>query len=315
MRAVRFENGSVRVVETEAARGEGVRVRVRACGLCGSDLAMLDAGFALGGIPGHEIAGELDDGTPVAIEPLATCGRCEFCRVGDYEVCRLGNAAILGVGRDGGMADEVWVPERCLVRLPRGVAVRDACLVEPLAVAVHGLRRAHVHGAQRLVVIGGGAIGLCAVAAARAAGCEVALVARHEAQVRAGALLGAVDPDGREYDVAIECAGTASAAAEACARLRPNGTFLMLASCWDQFSVPGLVLGAKELTIVASLMYGRSGSGRDADAAAALLAATPELASTLITHRFPLEAAAEAFAAARDRKRGAIKVVLEPARP
>jgi threonine dehydrogenase-like Zn-dependent dehydrogenase len=273
---------------------------------------MLEAGFELAGIPGHEIGGELADGTPVAIEPVVPCGQCEFCRSGDYEVCRSGNAMILGVGRDGGMAEEILVPERCLVRLPAGVTARDACLVEPLAVAVHGLRRAGVRGSQRVVVIGGGAIGLCAVAAARAAGCEVALVARHPAQLRAGRELGAREPDGTEYDVAIECAGTPAAAAEACARLRPNGTYLMLASCWDQFAVPGLVLGAKELTIVASLMYGRAGAGRDADAAAALLGARPALAEALITHRFPLEAAAEAFATARERSRGAIKVVLEP---
>jgi threonine dehydrogenase-like Zn-dependent dehydrogenase len=312
MRALQFESGRVRVVDAARPSGDGIHVRVRGCGVCGSDLAMLDAGFQLAGIPGHEIGGELADGTPVAIEPIAPCGRCEFCRAGDYQVCRSGTATILGVGRDGGMAEELLVPERCLVRLPLGVSARDACLVEPLAVAVHGLRRASVHGAQRVLVIGGGAIGLCAVAAARAAGCEVALAARHDAQRAAGARLGALEPAGNEYDVAIECAGTPSAAAEACARLRPSGTFLLLASCWDQFVVPGLVLGAKELTIVSSLMYGRGGGGRDADAAAALLAVTPALAPTLITHRFPLEDAEQAFATARDRKQGAIKVVLEP---
>lgn len=312
MLAVRFERGSVRVSDAPSPGGAGLRVRVKSAGVCGSDLAMLDAGFELAGIPGHEIAGELDDGTPVAIEPVVPCGSCEYCRRGDYQICRAGNAMILGVGRDGGMAEELVVPERCLVRLPPVVSARDACLVEPLAVAVHGLRRAAVDGTQRALVIGGGAIGLRAIAAARAAGCEVALVARHEAQRAAGAALGAVLPHGNEYDVAIECAGSASAADEACQRLRAGGTFLMLASCWDRFSVPGLVLGAKELTIVSSLMYGRGGAGRDTDAAAALLAANPQIARSVITHRFPLAAAAEAFACARDRKSGAIKVVLEP---
>lgn len=312
MKAVRFERGVVRVEDVASPAGAGVRVRVRSSGVCGSDLAMLDVGFELAGIPGHEIAGVLDDGSEVAVEPVVPCGSCEYCRRGDYQICRSGNAMILGVGRDGGMAEELIVPERCLVRLPPAVPARDACLIEPLAVAVHGLRRARVNGSQRVVVIGGGAIGLCAIAAARAAGCEVALVARHEAQRAAGAALGALEPEGDEYDVAIECAGSASAADEAARRLRSGGTFLMLASCWDRFSVPGLVLGAKELTIVSSLMYGRTGGGRDADAAAALLAANPRIARSVITHRFPLEAAAEAFACARDRERGAIKVVLEP---
>jgi 2-desacetyl-2-hydroxyethyl bacteriochlorophyllide A dehydrogenase len=312
MRAVRFDAGAVRVVDVPRPPGDGVRVRVRGCGICGSDLSILASGFPLAGIPGHELAGELEDGTPVAIEPVAPCGACEFCARGDYQVCRSGNAMIVGIGRDGGMAEELVVPERCLVRLPGAVRVEDACLVEPLAVAVHGLRRAGVRGGERVCVVGGGAIGLCAVAASVAAGCETALVARHPAQAAAGRRLGAVAPPGGEYDVAIDCAGTPSAAAECCERLRSNGTLLLLAAFWDAITLPGLPVAAKELSVVASTMYGRLGAARDVDAAAALLAARPAIAEALITHRYPLEAAADAFAAARDRAAGAIKVVIEP---
>ena len=311
MRAVRYEGGSVRLVDAPRPSGPGVRIRIRGCGICGSDLAMLASGFPLAGIPGHELAGETDDGTPVAIEPVAPCGECEFCARGDYQVCRSGTSTILGVGRDGGMAEELVVPERCLVRLPRALRVEDACLVEPLAVAVHGLRRAGIRGGERVCVVGGGAIGLCAVAASVAAGCETALVARHPAQIAAGRRLGALAPDG-EYDVAIDCAGTPSAAALCCERVRANGTLLLLAAFWDAIELPGLPVAAKELSIVASTMYGRHGVARDVDAAAALLAANPTLAEVLITHRFPLEAAADAFSAARDRAGGAIKVVIEP---
>jgi threonine dehydrogenase-like Zn-dependent dehydrogenase len=311
MRAVRFEAGAVKVVDAPPPRGDGVLVRVRGCGICGSDLAMLASGFPLAGIPGHECAGELDDGTPVAIEPVAPCGRCEFCARGDYQVCRSGTAMIFGVGRDGGMAEEIRVPERCLVRLPPALRVEDACLVEPLAVAVHGLRRAGIRGGERVCVVGGGAIGLCAVAASIAAGCETGLVARHPAQVAAGRRLGASEARG-EYDVAVDSAGTASAAAECCERLRPNGTLCLLAAYWDALALPGFPIGAKELAVISATMYGRLGAARDVDAAAALLSARPAIAEALISHRFPLQAAPAAFAAARDRAGGAIKVVLEP---
>ena len=311
MRAVRYEGGGVRIVDAPEPSGDGVRVRIRGCGICGSDIAMLDSGFPMAGIPGHELAGELDDGTPVAIEPLAPCGRCEFCLRGDYQVCRSGVAMIFGVGRDGGMAEAVRVPERALVRLPRRVRVEDACLVEPLAVALHGMRRACLRGGERVVVVGGGPIGLCAVAASVAAGCETALVARHPAQIAAGRRLGAVEPRG-EYDVAAECAGTAPATAECCERVRPNGTLLLLAAFWNELTLPGIPVAAKELAIVTASMYGRLGAARDVDTAAALLAANPAIAECLITHRFPLAQAPAAFAAARDRKGGAIKVVLEP---
>ena len=312
MRAVRYENGAVRLIDAEAPRGEGVRVRVTSCGICGSDLAMLDAGFPLAGIPGHEIAGTLADGTPVAIEPVAPCGVCEFCRTGDYQVCRAGVEVIYGVGRNGGMASEILVPERCLVALPRGLDPRHASLVEPLAVAVHGLRRAGIRGGEHVAVIGGGAIGLCAVAAAIAAGCQVFLAARHERQREAGARLGAKPLASGEAEITIDCAGTSDSLAQCAEVLRPNGRLLLLAAAWGPLALPGFTFVAKELALTVASMYGRSAQGRDVDAAAALLAARPELGELLITHRFPLEAAAEAFRTARDRAAGAIKVVLEP---
>lgn len=290
-----------------------MRVRVRAAGICGSDLHMLDAGYFQQSIPGHEIAGELADGSAVAIEPILGCGVCAYCETGDYQLCPTQMQRFLGIGADGGMAEEIVVPERCLVGLAPGVPVRDASLVEPLAVAVHGLRLAGFAGAQRVAVIGGGTIGQCAVAAASHAGAGVALAARHDAQLVAGERLGAtVLAEGDGFDLVVDCAGTPSALEQACRICRPGGTLLLLASYWDGFEPPGMALCMKEIRIVPSLMYGRGDQGRDIDAAAALLHARPEIPDAIITHRLPLDAAAEAFALARDRKSGAIKVVLSP---
>ncbi len=315
MLAVRFEDKRVVVGERPAPSGAGVLVRVRSCGICGSDLAILDSGFPVSGTPGHEIAGELPDGTPVAIEPIAPCGGCRYCRTGDHQVCVRGVSMVYGVGKDGGMAEQILVEPRCIVPLPRRIDATTGCLVEPLAVAVHGVRRAGIDGAQRVLVIGGGSIGLAAVAAAKATGAEVALVARHPAQLAAGRLLGAELVDsgaGGDYDVVLECADSASALATACEAIRPNGKLVMLASSWGAIELPGLVVAAKELEIVISTMYGRAGSVRDVEAAATILADREEVAQALISHRLPLAKAAEAFAVARDRKAGAIKVVLEP---
>ena len=315
MLAVRFESKQVVLTDVPPPSGDGVRVRVRACGICGSDVTMLDAGFPFAGTPGHEIAGELFDGTPVAIEPLAPCERCEFCHDGRYQICRSGIEMIYGVGRDGGMAEELIVPARSIVPLPRGIDAKTGFLVEPLAVAVHGVRRAGIDGTERVLVVGGGTIGLSAVAVATSAGAEVSLIARHPAQIRAGKQLGALLCEtgaGGEYDVVIDCAGTESATAEACESLRPNGRLLMLASSWENFVLPGFTAVAKELEMVVSTMYGRSGTVRDVEAAAGILGAREEVADALITHRFPLTDAPAAFEASRDRKGGAIKVALEP---
>lgn len=314
MRAVRARHGSVEVCEVPPPEGPGVTVEVRSAGICGSDLHLI-AGTDFPPPPvtlGHEIAGVTENGTPVAIEPFDPCGTCEPCLRGDEHLCRRGGAVLYGVGRDGGMADRIVVPERCLVPLPAGVDVRDASLVEPLAVVVHSLRRSAVRPDQRVVVIGGGTIGLCAVAAARARGCEVALVARHEAQRAAGERLGAVDANGDGYDLVIEAAGSDSALARAIDLAKPGARVVIPGIYWGSVTVPGMAMCLKEVSLCPTTLYGRSAGGRDVDAAAALLATTPLLAETLITHRFPLEAAPEAFATAASRDGGAIKVVLEP---
>lgn len=300
--------------EVPATDGDGVRIRVRSAGICGSDLHLIEAGVveAAAVTLGHEVAGITDDGTAVAIEPLAPCGTCGPCAGGEYNLCRAGGAMLFGIGRDGGMADEMWVPARTLVPLPAGIDVRDASLVEPLAVVVHSFRRAGVRSGQRVAVIGGGTIGLCAVAVGRALGCEVGLAARHDHQRAAGERLGASEVSG-EYDVVIEAAGSETALASAVHFAKPSAQVVIPGIYWGPVALPGLAMCLKQVSLCPTTLYGRHAGGRDVDNAAALLAATPALAPTVVTHRFPLDAAVEAFDTAASRSEGAIKVILEPA--
>ena len=110
----------------------------------------------------------------------------------------------------------------------------------------------------------------------------------------------------------LVAAGSRDALAHALRLCRPGGTLALVATYWEGLELPGFELCMKEVSVVPASMYGRSGVARDVDVAAGTLASRPEIAQCLITHRFPLEAAPEAFAAARDREAGAIKVVLEP---
>ena len=124
MRAVRCCDGGVEVVDVPAPTGEGVRVRVRSAGICGSDLHMVGSDvFPIQATLGHEFAGLAEDGTAVAIEPLQPCGECAACGRGDYQRCVGGPSMVMGTVLDGGMAAEVVVPARCLVRLPGGLRV------------------------------------------------------------------------------------------------------------------------------------------------------------------------------------------------
>ena len=309
MRAVYYDKGKVELREIQELSDKGIKVHVKSAGICGSDLHLLEMKLPLPYIAGHEVAGILDDGTPVAVEPIIPCGQCAYCKDDNYNLCRF--LITLGIGRNGGMADEVIVPERSLVYLPSNIDVKDACLIEPLAVAVHGLRKASVNVKGRIAIIGGGTIGLSVIAVAVSSYDEVGLSARYDHQIEAGSLLGARELDGL-YDLVVECSGTESAVNQAVELCRPNGKILLLGTYWQAISFPQLSAMLKEITIVNSYTYAATGSERDFDSATAVLARNPRIASALITHRFPLAEVKQAFMVARDRKAGAIKVVLEP---
>lgn len=305
-----------------AATGDKVRVKIQASGICGSDLHMLDLGIFNPEITiGHEFAGLTDDGTPVAVEPVASCGSCIQCDSGDYNLCHRATVDVLGFGQDGGMAEQALVSPHQLVHLPASVPTQDACLVEPLAVCVRALRLAGFGGNQRVAVIGGGNIGLCAAAVVRHFGAPVAVLARHPTQREAALRLGAEVPDNPDspdeipdssFDIVVDAAGTTSALQLAGRLTAPAGAISLVSTYWEGLELPGYEVCTKEIRLIPSIMYGRHAGGRDAESAAAILSANPEVARAIITHRFPLDAVDEAFATARDRAAGAIKVVLEP---
>ena len=321
MKAVRCIDGRMQLCDVPApVPGEGeVLVAVASAGICSSDLHMARLGLLDPQVTvGHEIAGRLVDGTAVVVEPVTPCGqRCDFCDGGDYNLCPASVRQVLGIGADGGMAEYVAADAAGIVPLGGiGDGIRDASLVEPLAVGVHGLRLADVgagSGGRRILVIGGGALGLCAAAAARHDGAEVAVLARHDAQRAAADRIGAGEVGDGRYDLVVDAAGTPEALAEAARRARRGGTLLLLANYWgSDIVLPGGSVMFKELRILTGIMYGRGPSGRDIETAAAVLEDNPEVARALITHRFPLDAVDEAFAAAARRAEGAIKVVLDP---
>jgi threonine dehydrogenase-like Zn-dependent dehydrogenase len=314
MRAVRATgDGGVGVVQVDATVPEHaqdpVRVRVRSCGICGSDLHLAEWNLPV--TLGHEFAGVLDDGTAVAVQPNVWCGECDRCRAGDTHLCRTGMSRLHGVSVDGGLADEVIVDRSCLVPLPEAIGPDIGALVEPLAVAGHALQRVQLEPGNRVLVIGGGSIGLSILAVARARGIDVDLSARYRHQHEAGERLGASRDFVDEYAVVVDAAGTQSSLDDAVTKVRPGGTIVVAATYWDPVSFGSDLLG-KEAHVVPSTMYGHVHGAREFEVAAEVLAAAPDLADVLISHRFSLDDAAEAFRVSGDRTAGSIKVVLEP---
>ncbi len=291
--------------------GPGVRVRVRSAGICGSDLEMIRTGLAVNTL-GHEIAGVTDDGTEVAIHPVIACGECEFCRVGAQQLCKVGGTSLLGVFADGGMADEMVVDPSCLSPPPSGVRIEDASLVEPSAVALHACNRAGIEAGMRVGVVGAGTIGLLCGAIARHLGADVAITARHPSQQRAAEAMGLAIEASRNCDVVFEAAGTTSGFDDAAKRCRRRGTIVLVSTTWEPIPISFLAAQLKEITLVPAYVYGEAHGSREFDTAATILSAHPEIAAAMITHRFDLAEAPQAFKIAADRAAGTIKVVLHP---
>ncbi len=310
MKAIRISDQFIELCDVQEPKGDGVLVNVKAVGICGSDLHLIDSNM-MNVIPGHEISGITSDGRPVAIEPMLSCGICKHCNEGSQPYCDTALPNTMGIGIDGGMAEKILVPERFLAPLPNGIDVRDAFLIEPLAVAVRCLFRVGANSLKRIVVVGGGTIGLCCVAVAKHFGAEVELHARHQHQIDAGYRLGTQSQRPELAPVVIEAAGTESALATAVNLTAKGGLVGIPSTYWSPTELPGMSMGMKEVSLVPSITYGNTQGQRDFELAVKILAATPELSRALITHRFPIDAAPDAFAAARSRKEGVIKVAVE----
>ncbi len=310
-----------------------VLLRVRACGLCGSDLHFYRGALpAMPTIsPGHEFAGEVVEtgdavtgftpGQRVAVEPLKTCRECTYCRTGQYQICS--RRVLLGTFVPGALAEYVAVPAYTLYTLPDEVDFEVGALAEPLAVAVHGLHLAGLAMGERVVVLGSGTIGLMSVLAARSAGAsEVIATYRHEHQGNAALGAGAARVvkddamgglESATVDVVVETVGgSAPTLGQALSIVRPGGRVCVLGLFTQSVQLNALALMLKEAKIAGGVTYCRPGPHSDFDVALRILASDPERARALITHRFPLAQAADAFATAADKSSGSIKVQVAP---
>jgi 2-desacetyl-2-hydroxyethyl bacteriochlorophyllide A dehydrogenase len=311
MKAVRSVEGGVAVVDLAEPPGSGELLEMKATSICGSDLSYIR--FGSRSILGHELAGVREDGSAVVVEAIYGCMECPQCARGAYNLCPTHGQRALGISADGGMAEHFRAPAARLVPLPPGLDIGDASIVEPAAVSWHALLLAGTGHGTRVAVVGAGALGLLAVAGARRLGAaEVALQARHPYQKEAGERLGAhVDPDGR-YDVVVEAAGTQESLAKCGELVAPGGTIVVLGVHFGPVQLDWMPLFHKEARVIPSLGYCAHDGGREMEDAAAMLAEDPEIVRTLITHRFPIEDAAEAFRVASERSAGAVRVVIEP---
>ncbi len=316
------------------AAGE-VRLRVTAVGLCGSDLhwyaegSIGDAELSRPLVLGHEFAGVIADGPRagerVVADPADPCGQCGPCLDGRSNLCLAIRFAGHGT-TDGALRSIMPWPERLLYRLPEAIAADEAALLEPLGVALHAADLAHVPPGGRAGVYGCGPLGLLLVQVLRIAGASsVVATDRLAHRVEMARMLGAgpaYDVDepssaaGRrsaratEVDVAFEVAGTDEALDDAITAVRPGGRVVLVGiPTGDRTSFAAGVARRKGL----SLLLCRRMVPTNLSRAIELAASGRIQVAPLVTARFPLARAPEAFATLAART--GVKVIVEPAEP
>ena len=259
------------------AAGE-VLVRVRASGLCGTDLHLLSGRMLLGDLPrilGHESAGEIVElgegvtgwnaGDRVTIAVDVVCGRCRHCLAGQTQRCP--SMQRIGFERDGGHAEYVAVPAANLIGLPPTLAY-DAAAILPDAVACmyHSLvGQGKVGIGQKVLILGVGGLGIHGVQIARLAGAEVIATSRRPERLKIAEECGAIPLNtqteslkdgvrdltrGEGMDLVVDNIGTGASIREGLSLLRPGGKLLVVAYLDDVFEVPSIPLFKTELEII-----------------------------------------------------------------
>ena len=287
--------------EPEAKQGE-VIVSVKACGICGSDIPRAyDTGaHKMPLVIGHEFSGETSDGRRVGIFPLIPCKKCAMCKNGHFELCR--DYDYLGSRRDGGMAERVAVPEDNLIGLPEAVSFEQAAMLEPMAVAVHSMKRAlesYDGKPASAAVLGAGTIGrLLAMFLSDACISRVDLLDTRRDELKTNS-----------YDLVFECVGKSEVYEAALTLAAPLGVVMFVGNPHSDMKTDRNAywqILRQELTVLGTW---NSSFPEDYKYALDRVASGAVRPEELITHRFALGDIQSGFEMMRDKSEKYTKVM------
>lgn len=316
------------VPDPKPTAGEVV-VKVGRCGICGSDLHMTEDpayGQGAGSILGHEFAGEvielgkgvegLAKGDLVAVSPLKSCGSCPACVAGNVSWCDK-----FGL-QGGGYAEFALTMLNQCVKLPKSASLADGAIIEPLAVALHGVAMAGMRIGDKVLILGAGPIGLATAFWARRMGAGRVVVQdvatwQQERALSMGAHDFIADRDdplgaaeralGGKADVVFECVGVPGLIAQAVEQVRARGSIVLLGLCTVPDTFNSFAMLSKEVRLITSAFF----TTHEYQAALDALdrgAAEPRL---LITETIPLAQTPTVFEALR-RRTEQCKVLIAP---
>jgi L-iditol 2-dehydrogenase len=292
-----------------------VLIRVRACGICGSDVHGLDGSTGRRIPPlvmGHEAAGEIvGTGERVTFDSTIYCGHCEYCRRGLVNLCD--NREVLGVSpgpyrRHGAFAEYVKVPRRIIYPLPESLAYEQAAMIEAVSVAVHAVSLSgDLSGVS--CVIGAGMIGLLTIQALRAKGAARVLAIEPDPSRLARAQEFGAEPvqSAHDVDLAIDCVGSQASVRMAIDAVRKGGTVTLVGNVAPTVEIPLQAVVSRQLRLQGSC----ASSGEYPECIRLMSEGKIQVAS-LISAVAPLEEGASWFQRLYKREPGLMKVVLRP---
>jgi L-iditol 2-dehydrogenase len=333
-----------RLAVDEVARpvpGPGeVLVRVRACGICGSDVHGMDGSTGRRIPPlimGHEGAGEIAEvgagvgrwkpGDRVTFDSTLYCGKCWYCLRGEVNLCE--ERRVLGVScaefrRDGAFAEFVAVPERVLYRLPDSLSFEKAAMVEAVSVAAHAVGRAPLGGDGCAAVLGTGMIGLLVVQVLRAAGVRTVIaVDLDDERLRLALRLGATSAfradaadlagdvrrlcGGRGADAVFEVVGLPATVEAAIGCARKGGSVVLVGNAAPRVELPLQSVVSRQITLL-----GSCASAGEYPECLELIASGRVNVTEFISAEAPLEEGARWFGRLRSGEKGLMKVLITP---
>ncbi len=272
------ESCEIRDIPTPKPGEKEVLIRVRACGICGSDIGLYKMGME-DRILGHEFSGDIaavgagvsgwKEGDRVVVEPLLPCWECYWCKHGKHNLCPY--LGYTGIMDDGGFAEYVKVPVYQLHRLPDEVSYLQGALVEPLSVSLHGVLNSIMRPGDTVMVSGCGIIGLFALLWARTLGAGLMIASEvSEARIAAAEKLADVVLNPTQVDLAqeigsltnevgprvlFECSGVPTVQAEAINLVARGGQVVLLGVSYDLVPVSLMDITTRGISVIGSIAY------------------------------------------------------------
>ena len=273
----------VKEIESPVSKSGEVMIEILKCGICGSDLHNFEAGESKGLVMGHEFCGSVLDpgsrtdlkvGDIVTALPISPCGHCGACESGNPQYCKQtwNDAVGLSLTRPGALTKKICVRPDMVFKVPNTVTPDEMAMVEPTAVALHAVHLANIKLGDKVLVIGGGIIGLLSAMLAKKEGASYVAVSetnphRGEKAMKLGvadkyydatnqAMIEEVMKDTTDgFDIVIECCGNAPAVTSSFVTVRPGGTVVLVGVATSAISVPTVLAVMNELTVQGAIAY------------------------------------------------------------